>query len=109
MEHASLLPPFFVIDGHDVMFCRSLQGLCTFVEPIDAPNTTAYDSTGRLLKLRTAKRQPMLCAVATPIVRPELLERTLKQFFRRVDSDVDNMQLSEIVGRLDRFGVHYSG
>jgi len=110
MEGSHLQAPFFVIDGQDVMFCRSLEDLERFVEPIDAPSTQAYDGIGRIVQLTavTVSKHTVTRGVPTSAQNPEALERALKRFLHAVDPAVDQLLLGQIVKDLDRFGVRYS-
>ena len=121
-KEADFSPPFFVIDGQDVMFCRSLAHLERFVEPVDAPFTKAYDAIGRVIELRAIAVEPreqgrlaklfpgreVTRAVPTSVSDSETLEKALKMFLQPVNPEVGHYRLADIVANLDRFGVHYS-
>jgi hypothetical protein len=116
-------PPLFVIDGDDLMLCRSLETLEAFVEPPDAAAACVFDAEGRVLALRAITHEPRALrslrrwlprrrctrALPTATIEPRTLEAALKRILSPLDAEIRQRTLEEIVASIERFGIRDHG
>lgn len=116
-------PPLFVIDGDDLMLCRSLEALEVFVEPPNAADACVFDAVGRVLVLRAVADEPKALrslrrwiprrrftrALPTATIDPRTLEGALKRILSPFDAEIGQRTLEEIVAGIDRFGIRIQG
>jgi hypothetical protein len=93
--------PFLLIEGGDLNFFRTLQGLAHYVESPDIGAYLAVDSQGFKVELTAERRQvnpsrfglvpvvPVKASLTTEAVDPVVLRDRLVAFLRSLDVEVD--------------------
>ncbi len=82
-----LTPPFFVIEGRDIMVFTSLKDIQFQLEPIDVGKGVyvAYDAHGRLLRLETDGRHVSVFLVEEEPRHADELETSLREFLKSMN------------------------
>lgn len=101
-------PPIIVFDNGDVLIFESVEKAESYLEPIDIPVYSAYDSCGHLLQLQRQQNRVKIHLADPELNYSDQLKTILIEFLSKIEISSDylsELSIQELICRALKYKI----